>query len=92
MICLIEYIAVYRELLGFAAAGLGALSFLPQVIKIWKSRSAKDVSAGMYVIYTVSLILWLAYGIIINSPPIIIAQTTTLVFVSAILIMKYLWK
>ena len=92
MIWFIEYIVVYQELLGFIAAGLGAISFLPQLIKIWRFRSVKDISTGMYVIYTFSVILWLIYGIIIKSAPIILAEILTLILVSAILTMKYLWK
>ena len=83
---------VYQELLGFIAAGLGAISFLPQLIKIWRFRSVKDISTGMYVIYTFSVVLWLIYGIIIKSEPLILAEILTLILVSTILIMKYLWK
>ena len=92
MICFVEYIAAYQELFGFVAAGLSAISFLPQLIKIWKFRSVKDISTGMYVIYTFSVMLWLIYGIIIKSAPLILAEILTLIFVSAILTMKYLWK
>ena len=92
MIWFVEYIVVYQELLGFIAAGLGAISFLPQLIKIWRFRSVKDISTGMYVIYTFSVILWLIYGIIIKSEPLIIAEILTLILASTILIMKYLWK
>ena len=92
MICFVEYIAPNQELLGFVAAGLSSISFLPQLIKIWKFRSVKDISTGMYVIYTFSVILWLIYGIIIKSAPIILAEILTLILVSAILTMKYLWK
>ena len=92
MIWFVEYIVVYQELFGFIAAGLGAISFLPQLIKIWRFRSVKDISTGMYVIYTFSVILWLIYGIIIKSAPLILAEILTLILVSAILTMKYLWK
>ena len=92
MIWFVEYIVVYQELLGFIAAVLGAISFLPQLIKIWRFRSVKDISTGMYVIYTFSVILWLIYGIIIKSEPLILAEILTLILVSTILIMKYLWK
>jgi len=88
----IKHIVAYQELLGFIAAALGALSFLPQVIRIWKHRSVKDISAAMYILYTISLLLWLAYGIIIESEPLIIAEIFTLILVSIILVMKYLWK
>ena len=92
MIWFVEYIVAYQELLGFIAAGLGAISFLPQLIKIWRFRSVKDISTGMYVIYIFSVILWLIYGIIIKSEPLILAEILTLILVSTILVMKYMWK
>ena len=89
---LIEYVTTYQELLGYIAAGLGAISFLPQVIKIWRSRSGKGISTVMYVMYITSLLLWLVYGVIIQSPPLILAEIVTLVLASVILIMKVMWK
>lgn len=89
---LVEYVIASQELLGFVAAGLGAISFLPQVIKICRLRSVKDISAGMYIIYAMSVILWLIYGIIIKSVPLILSEILTLILVSTILILKYLWK
>jgi MtN3 and saliva related transmembrane protein len=82
----------YEELLGFVAAAFGTISFLPQVVKIWKSHSVSDISTSMYVIYAISIILWLFYGIIIKSIPLITAEILTLILVSMILVMKYLWK
>lgn len=92
MVNFIEYVVSYQEYLGYTAAILGALSFLPQLVKVWRFRSVKDISLAMYIIYTMSVILWLAYGIIIKSAPLITAEILTLVLVSAILIMKYMWR
>jgi len=92
MLNFIEYTVSYQEHLGYVAALLGALSFLPQLIKVWRFRSVKDISLAMYIIYTTSVILWLVYGIIIKSPPLIMAEILTLILVSAILIMKYIWR
>ncbi len=92
MLNFIEYVVSYQEYLGYTAAILGALSFLPQLVKVWRCRSVKDISLAMYIIYTMSVILWLAYGIIIKSAPLITAEILTLVLVSAILIMKYMWR
>jgi len=92
VICFLEYIEAYQETLGFVAAILSSISFLPQIIKIWRFRSVKDISTGMYVIYAFSVILWLIYGMIIKSEPLILAEILTLILVSAILTMKYLWK
>ena len=92
MIFFVEYIVAYQELLGFIAGALSAISFLPQVIKIWRFRSVKDISISMYIIYALSVILWLIYGIIIKSTPLVIAEIITLILVSTILTLKYLWK
>ena len=78
--------------IGYAAAFCGTVSLIPQIIKLWKERSAKAISATMYLIYTFGVVLWLIYGIMINSIPLIIAEIITLVLSIAILIMKYLWK
>ncbi len=92
MLSFIDYIINYQEILGFIAATLGSVSFLPQVVKIWRLRSVKDISTSMYILYTISVILWLIYGIVIKSAPLIIAEIVTLILVSTILVMKYLWK
>ncbi len=92
MLNFIEYVVSYQEYLGYTAAILGALSFLPQLVKVWRFRSVKDISTSMYLIYALSVILWLAYGIIIKSTPLITAEVLTLVLVSTILIMKYIWR
>ena len=92
MLNFIEYTVSYQEHLGYVAALLGALSFLPQLIKVWRFRSVKDISLAMYIIYTMSVILWLAYGIIIKSAPLITAEILALVLVSGILIMIYIWR
>ena len=80
------------ELIGYAAAFCGTVSLIPQIVKLWKERSAKAISATMYLIYTLGVVLWLIYGIMINSIPLIIAEIITLILSIAILIMKYLWK
>ena len=80
------------EFIGYAAAFCGTVSLIPQIVKLRKERSAKAISATMYLIYTIGVVLWLIYGIMINSIPLIIAEIITLILSIAILIMKYLWK
>ncbi len=75
-------------LIGFLAATCTTLAFLPQVVKTIKSRQTKDISLGMYLIFTMGLVLWLAYGILIQAPPIIIANVVTLFLALWILILK----
>jgi len=76
------------DLLGWLAGMLTTCSFLPQVIKTWKSRSARDISFGMFFLFSLGVVLWLVYGIVIHATPVIIANLVTLILVGAILIMK----
>ncbi|WP_010298047.1 SemiSWEET transporter [Candidatus Odyssella thessalonicensis] len=79
------------ELIGLSAGMLTTLAFLPQVIKVIKTHSVKNISVSMYIIFCLGLILWIIYGIYLDSTPIIIANTITLVLAAAILIMKIIW-
>lgn len=51
--------------IGFIAAILTTISFLPQVVKVWQTRSARDVSLGMYLLFTVGVLLWLICGLLL---------------------------
>jgi MtN3 and saliva related transmembrane protein len=74
--------------LGLLAGGLTAASLIPQVTKIWKTKSAKDVSLKMFVAFCVGVSLWLAYGVIKGEAAIIITNAVTLLLGAAILAMK----
>lgn len=74
--------------LGFAAGFLTTIAFVPQVTKIWKSRSAGDVSLRTFVAFTIGVALWLAYGILLGEAPMIVWNAVTLVLAGAILAMK----
>lgn len=76
------------EIVGMLAAILTTISFIPQVYKIYKSKSAEDVSMSMFLMFTVGLFLWLWYGIIIVSWPIILANTVTIILALAIIFLK----
>ena len=76
------------NILGTLAGTLTTVAFVPQVLKTWRSRSAKDISTGMFLIFTLGVLMWLVYGLFIHSWPIIIANAITLVLASAILAMK----
>ncbi|KAA0227467.1 SemiSWEET family sugar transporter [bacterium] len=78
----------YITLIGLAAAALTTTSFIPQLIKSWKARSAKDLSLGMFVIFGSGVFLWLIYGILINDAPVIISNAITLVLALTILALK----
>ena len=76
------------NILGTLAGTLTTVAFVPQVLKTWRSRSAKDISTGMFLIFTMGVLMWLIYGLYIHSWPIIIANAITLVLASSILMMK----
>lgn len=80
------------SLLGLLAGTLTTTAFIPQVLKTWKSKSAKDLSLGMFSIFTTGVLLWLAYGIIINDMPVIAANLITLILASLLLSWKLRWK
>ncbi len=63
------------ELIGYAAAILAPCTMLPQIIKSFRTQKVEDVSTGMLTLYIVSAGLWIAYGISINSIPLIIADS-----------------
>ena len=76
------------ELIGYCAAVLTTIAFLPQVIKVWQSRSAKDISLPMYSLFTVGTALWLAYGITSHSLPVTVANAVTLILAIGVLVAK----
>jgi len=76
------------DALGLAAGVLTTLAFVPQVIRVWRTRSARDLSLASFAIFTVGVALWLAYGIAIGALPVIVANAVTLVLAGAILVMK----
>ncbi|MDR3418197.1 MAG: SemiSWEET transporter [Nevskia sp.] len=77
------------DVFGFAGAACTTLAFVPQVIRVWRTRSAADISAGMYVVFIAGLVLWLVYGVLMVSWPIIAANCLTLVLAGAVLWMKW---
>jgi len=74
--------------LGTTAAILTTASFFPQLLHLWRSRSAHAISASMYTIFAIGLLLWIVYGIVIGAWPIVIANSITALQAVAILWMK----
>ncbi|WP_132979477.1 SemiSWEET family sugar transporter [Pigmentiphaga sp. D-2] len=77
------------DLLGTIAAVLTTLSFMPQLIKIWRTRSAADISYAMYALFILGLVLWLAYGAAIGSVPMVLANGAVLAQALAVIVMKW---
>lgn len=73
---------------GYVAAILTTISFIPQVIKSHKAKNLSEISLQMYILFTSGIFLWLVYGLVINSLPIIIANAITFVLAAYILYLK----
>jgi len=80
------------NLIGFFAAFCTTIAFLPQAIKVYKSKSTKDISLWMFLIFTTGVLSWLIYGLLISDLPIIFANTVTLLLSIFILIYKIKFK
>jgi MtN3 and saliva related transmembrane protein len=74
--------------IGYLAATLTTMSFVPQAWLIFKTRDVRGISLGMYSAFTAGISLWLAYGILISAWPIVIANSITLLLAAGILGMR----
>jgi MtN3 and saliva related transmembrane protein len=76
------------EWLGFVAAVLTTTSFIPQAVMTIRTRDTRGISLGMYIIFVIGLAFWLAYGIYLDSLPMIFANLITLGLAGTILVLK----
>lgn len=76
------------EWLGYIAATLTTLSFVPQAVKTIRSKDTRGVSLGMYAAFTVGVAFWLGYGIVLGSWPMIVSNIITFGLSLTILGMK----
>jgi len=76
------------DLIGLLAGALTTIAFVPQLLKLYATKSGKDVSARMFLLFSTGVMLWLVYGILIRSAPIIIANSLTLLMSLIILSLK----
>ena len=82
----------FAEYIGFLAAILTTVAYLPQVIKTWKTKSAGDLSLGLFLILTSGVFCWLVYGILIQNWPILIANLITFLLTGSMLWFKLRFK
>ena len=78
----------FAELIGIIAGLLTTVAFLPQAVKIWRSKSAKDVSLAMFVCFCAGVVLWVIYGFMLGAFPVILANVVTLCIAATILVFK----
>ena len=75
-----------NEIIGLIAAICTTFAFIPQVMKVWKTKQTKDLSLRMYSVMFIGILLWLVYGIRIDSLSIILANVVTATLVGTILV------
>ena len=84
--------ALNSEIIGLAAATLTTAAFVPQVYKTWKTKSVDELSLTMYLVFFIGIVLWLIYGIYIDSFSIILANTITGLLVLLLIYFKLKYK
>jgi MtN3 and saliva related transmembrane protein len=82
----------WAQVLGFVAAILTTVSFVPQVLYCWKTRDTRSISLGMYACFCAGVLLWLVYGLLVSQWPVVAANAVTLVLASSILYLKLVEK
>jgi MtN3 and saliva related transmembrane protein len=82
----------FADLIGFAAATLTTVSFVPQAWLTFKTKDVSGISLGMYSVFTVGVALWLAYGLLLQAWPVVVANAVTLALASGILTMKLVYR
>ena len=80
------------DILGYAAGAITSLTFLPQVIKTWKEKSAKDISLLMFVIAAINEVMWIVYGALLNNWVIILTNVIVLTMSLTMIYLKFRYK
>jgi len=80
------------EILGLVAGTITSITFLPQVIKIWQTKSAKDLSIMMLLLLMLGVVLWLIYGLVVMSAAIIYTNSMVLAMSLIMLFFKLKYK
>ena len=78
--------------LGLVAGAFTTVAFVPQVIRTWKVKSARDLSLAMIGLNSTGIFLWLVYGLCVRSFPIIVANLVTFILMSAVLILAIKYR
>lgn len=81
--------ALLPEVVGFCAGLCSMISFTPQIIKTWKERDARSISLRMYVVTVTGFSLWVTYGVMIGSLPVMLTNSVCLTLSALILAMKW---
>jgi len=76
------------EILGYAAGAVTAFTFMPQLIKTWRDKSARDISLSMFLIAFINEIMWLVYGFMIDNFVIILTNAVMLLMSGIMIALK----
>lgn len=80
------------DILGYSACAVTALTFLPQVLKTWKEKSAKNVSLMMFIIAFINEVMWIAYGAFRDDMVIIVTNVIMITMCSVMISLKLKYK
>ena len=83
---------VVTQYLGYLAGFLTVVSFLPQVLRVWRTKEVKDLSFKMFVLLIIAGSLWITYGVITTDWPVIATNVGTVSFNAAILAAKVRYR
>lgn len=81
-----------NDVIGYIAASLTTLSFLPQALHTFRTRDVSGISLSMYSLFTAGVALWLVYGVLLWAWPLMVANAVTLALALAILVMKLRYR
>ncbi len=82
----------YVTIIGMMAAALTTTAFFPQLLKVWKTKSTRDISLSMFAIFCSGIFLWLIYGILNEDPPVIVANFLVFIQAALIVMLKIKYK
>ena len=80
------------EVLGYTAALLTTISFVPQALHTFQTKDVRGISLGMYSAFTLGVGLWLVYGVLLQAWPIVVANSITEALAISILVMKLRYR
>jgi MtN3 and saliva related transmembrane protein len=82
----------FVTIVGLAAAAITVISLFPQLVKVWRTKSTKDISLGMFALFCGGVFLWFVYGILMKDVPIIVANLLGFIQTLIILMFKFKYK
>ena len=82
----------FLEILGLSAGTITSITFLPQIIHIWKTKSAKDLSLNMLTLLIIGVSMWLTYGIFVRDIAIIYTNSMVLIMSLILVYFKFRFK